>query len=120
MKIAYLSNSEIPSRAANSVHVMKMCQAFAQNGHRVTLYARKGQAHDGDVYRTYGVSNSFEIRYCGIPFYRSEEHTSELQSLMRISYAVFCLTKNTYRHKHRILTYAKRLLLTTIYRQMNK
>src|SRR3546814_5670512 len=27
------------------------------------------------------------------PFHRSEEHTSELQSLMRISYAVFCLTK---------------------------
>src|SRR3546814_1041944 len=26
---------------------------------------------------------------------RSEEHTSELQSLMRISYAVFCLTKKT-------------------------
>src|SRR3546814_4080898 len=32
---------------------------------------------------------------------RSEEHTSELQSLMRISYAVFCLQKktiNSYRH----------------------
>src|SRR3546814_10697413 len=28
-------------------------------------------------------------------FLRSEEHTSELQSLMRISYAVFCLKKNT-------------------------
>src|SRR3546814_1819571 len=27
---------------------------------------------------------------------RSEEHTSELQSLMRISYAVFCLKKNTF------------------------
>src|SRR3546814_6703509 len=27
------------------------------------------------------------------PAVRSEEHTSELQSLMRISYAVFCLTK---------------------------
>src|SRR3546814_10611754 len=27
---------------------------------------------------------------------RSEEHTSELQSLMRISYAVFCLNKKTY------------------------
>src|SRR3546814_7165718 len=26
--------------------------------------------------------------------YRSEEHTSELQSLMRISYAVFCLKQN--------------------------
>src|SRR3546814_8629416 len=32
---------------------------------------------------------------------RSEEHTSELQSLMRISYAVFCLKKkNTTNHKH--------------------
>src|SRR3546814_2705062 len=28
-------------------------------------------------------------------FFRSEEHTSELQSLMRISYAVFCLSKKT-------------------------
>src|SRR3546814_4780283 len=27
------------------------------------------------------------------PWHRSEEHTSELQSLMRISYAVFCLKK---------------------------
>src|SRR3546814_10599291 len=32
---------------------------------------------------------------------RSEEHTSELQSLMRISYAVFCLKKKkTKKHKH--------------------
>src|SRR3546814_6910066 len=32
---------------------------------------------------------------------RSEEHTSELQSLMRISYAVFCLKKKTkYTQKH--------------------
>src|SRR3546814_4751233 len=30
---------------------------------------------------------------------RSEEHTSELQSLMRISYAVFCLKKKKYRNK---------------------
>src|SRR3546814_4690177 len=29
------------------------------------------------------------------PVHRSEEHTSELQSLMRISYAVFCLKKKT-------------------------
>src|SRR3546814_6517444 len=31
----------------------------------------------------------------GAPHARSEEHTSELQSLMRISYAVFCLKKKT-------------------------
>src|SRR3546814_2877357 len=31
---------------------------------------------------------------------RSEEHTSELQSLMRISYAVFCLKKKTKHYTH--------------------
>src|SRR3546814_7264698 len=33
-------------------------------------------------------------------FRRSEEHTSELQSLMRISYAVFCLKKKTKQRPH--------------------
>src|SRR3546814_5113163 len=38
---------------------------------------------------------------------RSEEHTSELQSLMRISYAVFCLKKkNTKRHRQRTRKHA--------------
>src|SRR3546814_2164745 len=36
-------------------------------------------------------TNDTEGRHTSIP--RSEEHTSELQSLMRISYAVFCLKK---------------------------
>src|SRR3546814_7878205 len=43
---------------------------------------------------------------------RSEEHTSELQSLMRISYAVFCLKKKT---KHTISTNRN----TTKYNQIN-
>src|SRR3546814_10536674 len=34
------------------------------------------------------------------PAPRSEEHTSELQSLMRISYAVFCLKKKSYNIIH--------------------
>src|SRR3546814_2369396 len=34
------------------------------------------------------------------PSKRSEEHTSELQSLMRISYAVFCLKKKTTPHHY--------------------
>src|SRR3546814_5607794 len=34
-----------------------------------------------------------EVQLCTL---RSEEHTSELQSLMRISYAVFCLKKKTH------------------------
>src|SRR3546814_6711903 len=40
---------------------------------------------------------------------RSEEHTSELQSLMRISYAVFCLKKKKYTHN----TYHKQIASST-------
>src|SRR3546814_5803189 len=48
-----------------------------------------------------GITTSFRpcINRCAVPIrrrrftIRSEEHTSELQSLMRISYAVFCLKK---------------------------
>src|SRR3546814_16510884 len=49
------------------------------------------QVHEGNV--VIHVLDDGAIR-----FLRSEEHTSELQSLMRISYAVFCLKKkkNTY------------------------
>src|SRR3546814_4481217 len=43
---------------------------------------------------------------------RSEEHTSELQSLMRISYAVFCLKKK--KHKNHI-TYHHIILRTNIH-----
>src|SRR3546814_8059939 len=37
----------------------------------------------------------------GMPLRRSEEHTSELQSLMRISYAVFCLKKKKQKEVYR-------------------
>src|SRR3546814_3902036 len=43
-----------------------------------------------------GVNDSMQAFYEG----RSEEHTSELQSLMRISYAVFCLKKKKYKRKN--------------------
>src|SRR3546814_8218831 len=42
-------------------------------------------------------SSGRKAQACGQTAERSEEHTSELQSLMRISYAVFCLKKNNER-----------------------
>src|SRR3546814_3236706 len=45
---------------------------------------------------------------------RSEEHTSELQSLMRISYAVFCLKKTNQQSK--IYQYHAKQSITSIYR----
>src|SRR3546814_3312171 len=45
-------------------------------------------SHQGPLYSMYDTNGNFVVRVA-----RSEEHTSELQSLMRISYAVFCLKK---------------------------
>src|SRR3546814_1057142 len=49
----------------------------------------------GNIYAVYPPNEHLPAKV------RSEEHTSELQSLMRISYAVFCLKKKkTKRHKY--------------------
>src|SRR3546814_4202640 len=45
---------------------------------------------------------------------RSEEHTSELQSLMRISYAVFCLKKKKITERNKSYTSAIKTHITTI------
>ncbi len=63
MKIAYIANSRIPSRTANSVQVMKMCQAFARLGHDVHLIVPDiiDDISASDVYAFYGVDRCFEI-----------------------------------------------------------
>src|SRR3546814_6293152 len=54
-------------------------------------HALEQQAIAGDLHRLAGPQVGHHL---GLPHRdRSEEHTSELQSLMRISYAVFCLKK---------------------------
>src|SRR3546814_10262019 len=50
--------------------------------------------HDDGLYQDPATQRDVdEMRPAGVGMCRSEEHTSELQSLMRISYAVFCLKK---------------------------
>lgn len=66
MNIAYISQSTVPSDKANSVHVMKMCQAFSANGHTVTLFSIKGYDID-NLYEYYGVTDSFRIINIKIP-----------------------------------------------------
>src|SRR3546814_7033522 len=75
-------------------------------GAAVPAFAEDRTAHADDrdsVLDTRRHRSGLHLRpLCGhaFPEIRSEEHTSELQSLMRISYAVFCLNKK----KHKIKT----------------
>lgn len=59
IKILYISASIIPSKSANSVHVMKMCQALAENGNEVTLISSQGI--DKEPFDFYNVKNKFKL-----------------------------------------------------------
>src|SRR3546814_6342004 len=63
-----------------------------------TLIGEDGQRAAADARRRHRIGVGAEAgRAMRLPVQRvgrSEEHTSELQSIMRISYAVFCLKKN--------------------------
>jgi len=64
MKIVYISDSSLPSTSPNSVHVMKMCQAFHAAGHDVVLMGKNTTACLKDVrdlYEFYAVSGDFDI-----------------------------------------------------------
>src|SRR3546814_10027662 len=60
---------------------------------QLTMFTGKDELADPTV--RYGVARAIIIKAVAPLRTRSEEHTSELQSLMRTSYAVFCLKKKT-------------------------
>ena len=62
MRIAYLSKVRVPSTDASAVQVMKMCGAFAEAGHEVTLHARPGVMPCDDPFAYYRVKQRFTIR----------------------------------------------------------
>src|SRR3546814_5465682 len=100
MRVAGISNI---NTLAASVPNLQMSQSYGAAN--VTLRGI------GFLVNNIGSESPIATHFDGVYFQRttgilgrSEEHTSELQSLMRISYAVFCLKKqNTrikYQHRH--------------------
>lgn len=65
MKIAYISNSIIPSKTANSINVMKMCEALSKAGNEVFLFCPDIKIEEpiivDNVYDFYGVEKNFKI-----------------------------------------------------------
>src|SRR3546814_4152219 len=62
----------------------------------VIIFPGKRALQPEGLLHSRGIAGSGLRTLSNIPHCRSEEHTSELQSLMRISYAVFCLKNNTH------------------------
>lgn len=71
MKIFYISASDIPSSSANSIHVVKMCSAFAELGNDVVLTACTGGMDVAEVYSAlpgyYGVGANFSVLPVNVP-----------------------------------------------------
>ena len=63
MKIAAIAGSTIPSDTANSLQVMKACQALAQIGHNVTLLVPGSKNTTVDLKQHYGLQTEFPIEW---------------------------------------------------------
>src|SRR3546814_3917178 len=80
----------IASIVGNAVFVVE-----ASRGHRGATKTALRRLRTGHAHILGAVLTKFDPKKSASTYNRSEEHTSELQSLMRISYAVFCLKKKT-------------------------
>src|SRR3546814_6653842 len=77
-----------------NVYVRELVSSLAQAGVEADVFVRRWDQESPDVV---DVEPGFRVVHvdAGPVDLRSEEHTSELQSLMRIAYAVFCLKKKS-------------------------
>src|SRR3546814_2180696 len=92
-----------PSRASSTtrgalrsvIGTLLQLEQFVDVAHEFVLLVRLAEVElDADIHRALAVLLA-GTRGDHHDRHRSEEHTSELQSLMRISYAVFCLKQKT-------------------------
>ncbi len=65
MKIALIAPSYIPSKRANTIQTMKMCQAFSQLGHQVLLLVPGKDPNLGweEISQHYGISKKFDVEW---------------------------------------------------------
>src|SRR3546814_6585643 len=86
-----------PGALQNGRFGVAFCSADSATAHLALEFGRHGQSgphhHEGPMGCPFAM-----LATQALGTSRSEEHTSELQSLMRISYAVFCLKKTKQKH----------------------
>src|SRR3546814_7036771 len=93
------------AHGAAVVQVFQDLQALLDDGVAFAPFDMGDETHATGVVFLFGVVQALACRNAD----RSEEHTSELQSLMRNSYAVFCLKKKKKDRKAKTIQHSKQL-----------
>src|SRR3546814_10179566 len=75
--------------------ILASSMAFIDGSALTVALPRLRDDFGADLASVQWILNGYVLALAALTLIRSEEHTSELQSLMRISYAVFCLKKTT-------------------------
>ncbi len=89
MKLAYISPSVLPSRSANSVHVMQQCDALSKLGVDVTLFAKRAHYScarlRNALFQAYGVDLEL-VKLCTIftPWSRANNLTIAAHAIFRV------------------------------------
>ena len=61
MRVCYLSNNDMPSKMANSIQTIKMCEAFVQNGNNVLLICPNSEKVKSTIFNYYNVKTKFDF-----------------------------------------------------------
>lgn len=76
MKLIYISDSILPSKTANSVHVMNMCNSLANSGHEVIFIAVSTRQLElkniDDIFSFYGIKKSFTLKIISIRHFKNK------------------------------------------------
>src|SRR3546814_1753421 len=108
MEPASIKRKQVPFRGAE-------CNRDIQPGRPARAFSKQTESSaDSENAANQNLEQQSRCNRIGI---RSEEHTSELQSLMRISYAVFCLKKKKKQKKNDL---KKHIRTTTKYQHINR
>jgi len=65
MEVMYIANTTIPSRSADSIHIIKMCEAFKKSGLKIVLVIPmdlKSMCSKIDIFNFYGINKMFKIK----------------------------------------------------------
>src|SRR3546814_9284982 len=101
--------SGIARQGAGAVFARTLCKLSEQGRYRAGLRSAGAECRDRGLWHALSHCGRY-VAACGhgcVSGTRSEEHTSELQSLMRISYAVFCLKNKKQSNTHQLENHNK-------------